>query len=154
MVQLHCRQPHRYKFYRIFKVYLLRHGVIDSTDSSLLVLAYRDQVQKEIGYVSFSDISSCDWSFAILLGNKTLTSEEHTHMHVQVCVLSKSTNWVFPQKHCYMKIFLDGVAFCTSSINYRSFGFPLVIENVYVWGTFSSKEQYLFIRVRYSYQGI
>ena len=60
MVQLHCRQPHRYKFYRIFKVYLLRHGVIDSTDSSLLVLAYRDQVQKEIGYVSFSDISSCD----------------------------------------------------------------------------------------------
>ena len=28
--------------------------------------------------------------------------------------------------------FLDGVAVRTSSINYRSFGFPLVIENLYV----------------------
>ena len=131
MVQLHCRQPHRYKFYRIFKVYLLRHGVIDSTDSSLLVLAYRDQVQKEIGYVSFSDISSCDWSFAILLGNKTLTSEEHTHMHVYVCI-EQIHQLSFSPNNCYMKIFLDAVAFCTSSINYRSFGFPLVIENGYV----------------------
>ena len=131
MVQLHCRQPHRYKFYRIFKVYLLRHGVIDSTYSSLLVLAYRDQVQKEIGYVSFSDISSCDWSFAILLGNKTLTIEEHTHMHVYVFWANPQTE-LFPKNIATWRYCLGGVAFCTSSINYRSFGFPFVIENVYV----------------------
>ena len=132
MVQLHCRQPHRYKFYRIFKVYLLRHGVIDSTDSSLLVLAYRDQVQKEIGYVSFSDISSCDWSFAILLGNKTLTSEEHTHMHVYVRFERIHKLSFSPKLLLQRNIYLDGVAVRTSSINYQSFGFPLVIENVYV----------------------
>ena len=132
MVQLHCRQPHRYKFYRIFKVYLLRHGVIDSTDSSLLVLAYRDQVQKEIGYVSFSDISSCDWSFAILLGNKTLTSEEHTHMHVYVRFERIHKLSFSPKLLLQRNIYLDGVAVRTSSINYQSFGFPLVIENVYL----------------------
>ena len=132
MVQLHCRQPHRYKFYRIFKVYLLRHGVIDSTDSSLLVPAYRDQVQKEIGYVSFSDISSCDWSFAIILGNKTLTSEEHTHMHVYVRFERIHKLSFSPKLLLQRNIYLDGVAVRTSSINYRSFGFPLVIENVYV----------------------
>ena len=132
MVQLHCRQPHRYKFYRIFKVYLLRHGVIDSTDSSLLVLAYRDQVQKEIGYVSFSDISSCDWSFAIILGNKTLTSEEHTHMHVYVRFERIHKLSFSPKLLLQRNIYLDGVAVRTSSINYRSFGFPLVIENVYL----------------------
>ena len=132
MVQLHCRQPHRYKFYRIFKVYLLRHGVIDSTDSSLLVLAYRDQVQKEIGYVSFSDISSCDWSFAIILGNKTLTSEEHTHMHVYVRFERIHKLSFSPKLLLQRNIYLDGVAVRTSSINYQSFGFPLVIENVNV----------------------
>ena len=53
--------------------------------SSERVLAYEDQVQKEIGYVSFSDISSCDWSFAMVLGNKTL-SNRHTHIRVYRCV--------------------------------------------------------------------
>ena len=47
----------------IQKVYLLRQGVIDSILFKVcftLQLAVELQVQKEIGYVSFSDISSCD----------------------------------------------------------------------------------------------
>ena len=106
--------------------------MIDSTDSSLLVLAYRDQVQKEIGYVSFSDISSCDWSFAIILGNKTLTSEEHTHMHVNVRFERIHKLSFSPKILLHENTYSDGVAVRTSSINYQSFGFPLVIENVNV----------------------